>query len=105
MVRKMCACAIHTNNLNLDIDLDESLGKRVYVNKTRVDSAGETTELGDESDISLIHRLVWVWATETSWNGSEGAEAGTEGVDHRSVPSMRLDFLCIWLDNLSIRRL
>jgi len=98
-------CAIRTNNLNLDIDLDKSLRQWIDVDKTRVNRAGETTKLGDETDISLVDRLVWVWTAEATWNSSESTHASTESVDHRSIPSVGFNFLSIWLDDLCIRGL
>lgn len=55
------------HNLNLDIDLDEALGERVDLDETWVNGAVETTELGDETNVALRDRLVWVRAANTGW--------------------------------------
>lgn len=79
---------IHTNNLDLDIDLDETFGERVDLDKTWIDCAVETTELGDQTDITLRDRLVRVGTEDTAGNSSHGSNARTEGVDHTSIPAM-----------------
>jgi len=80
--------AIHTNNLNLDIDLDETLGERVDLDKTWIDCAIETTKFGDETDITLRNGLVRVGTEDTAWNSTHGSNARTQGVDHASIPAM-----------------
>ena len=65
----------HTNNLNLDIHLDKLLRQRVDLDKTRIDSAIEATELGNETDVSLADWLVWVGAYDTAWDGSTETNA------------------------------
>lgn len=69
------------DDLNLDIDLDESLRQRVDLDQARIDGAGEATKLGDQAHIALRHRLVGVRATDTAWNSTEETDAGTEGID------------------------
>ena len=69
------------DNLDLDIDLDETLRERVDFDKTWVDGAIETTEFGDETDVALRDGLVWVGAADAAWDGAEGTNAGTESVD------------------------
>jgi hypothetical protein len=71
----------HLDNLNLDIDLDEILRERVDIDETWVDSALEATELGDQTDVSLVHWLVWVRAHETTGNRSESADAAAQCVN------------------------
>ena len=49
-----------TNDLDLDIDLDQVLGQRVDLDETRVYSSGEATKLRHEADITLrdlFHRV------------------------------------------------
>lgn len=69
------------DNLNLDIDLDESLGERVDLDETWVDGTVETAELCDETDVALGDRLVGVGAADAAGDGAEGADAGAETVD------------------------
>jgi hypothetical protein len=69
------------DDLDLDIDLDKLLRQRVHVDKTWVDSAGETTELGDQTDVSLIDRFVRIGADEAAWNGAGCTDAAAKGVD------------------------
>jgi hypothetical protein len=45
------------------------------VDKTRVDGAGEATELGDESNIALRDGLVGVGADDAAGNGAEETDA------------------------------
>jgi hypothetical protein len=71
----------HFNNLDLDVDLDKRFRERVDLDETRVDSASETTELGDETNVSLLDGLVRVRAAETARNGSESTDGRAEGVD------------------------
>lgn len=77
------------DNLDLDIDLNELLRKRVDVNETGVDSAGESTELSDQSDVSLIYRLVRVGAANAAWDGSESTHNATKSVDLGGVRFIR----------------
>lgn len=77
----------HLDNLNLDIDLDERLRERVDLDETRVHSSCETSEFGDETDISLGDGLVWVGADDAARNRSQVTDDGAERVDHASVPA------------------
>lgn len=61
----------YLHDLDLDIDLYELFGERVDLDKTRVDGASETTELGDETNITLVDRLVGVRAAKAAGNGTE----------------------------------
>ena len=65
----------HTNNLNLDIDLDELFGQRIDLDKTWVDCAVEATKFGHETDVSLADWLVWVGADDTAGDGSYASDA------------------------------
>ncbi len=73
------------DDLNLDIDLDESLGQRVDLDQTRVNGARELAELGDQADVSLRDRLVGVRADDTAGNGAHETNAVSERVDCASV--------------------
>ena len=72
----VCAFAIppiHTNNLNLNINLDEAFAERVDLNKTRVDSAIETAKFGDQANITLRDRFVGVRTDDTAGDGTHGS--------------------------------
>jgi hypothetical protein len=71
----------HLDNLDLDIHLNKLLRQRVDIDETWVDSACETSKLCDETDVSLVYRLVGVRADDAAWNSSYGTDAATEGVD------------------------
>lgn len=46
-----------TDDLDLDVDLDEVLGKRIDPHETRIDSARESAKLGDETDGTLRYTV------------------------------------------------
>jgi hypothetical protein len=69
------------DDLDLDIDLDETLGQRVDLDKTWVDSAGEAAEFGDEPDITLRDRLVRVGADDAARDGTAATDQFTQVVD------------------------
>jgi len=93
------------NNLNLDIDLNERFGERVDLDKTRVDGTSETSKLGDETDVTLLDRLVWIRAADAARNRTKSTDSRTEGVDHATIPAGARGILSIGLDNLRVRRL
>jgi hypothetical protein len=64
---------IHTNNLNLNINLDEAFAERVDLNKTRVDSAIETAKFGDQANITLRYRFVGVRTDDTAGDGTHSS--------------------------------
>ncbi len=59
-----------TDNLDFDIDLDQSLRQRVDLDETRVHSSCEASKLRDQAYITLCYRFVWVWAHYAARNGS-----------------------------------
>ena len=69
------------DDLDLNIDLDELLGQRIDLDKTRVDSAVETAEFRDEADISLADGFVGVGADNAARDGTAETDAGPEVVD------------------------
>ena len=71
----------HLNNLDLDIDLNESLRERVDLDQTGIDGAREATELGDQADVSLRDWLVGIRADNAAGNGAQETNAVSEGVD------------------------
>jgi hypothetical protein len=58
------------------------LGQWVDLDKTRVYSSRESTELGDETDVALSDWLVGVRADDAAGDGAESAYARAESVDH-----------------------
>lgn len=82
------------SGLNLDIDLDQTLAEGVYLDETRVDGLVETTELGDETDITLLDILVRVGADDAAGDGAHGSDDGAEGVDC-GLFIVRFDFYCV----------
>jgi len=73
--------ARNLDDLNLDIDLDETLRERVDLDETGVDSPREATELGDQADIALRDGLVGVGTDEAARNRSAETNAFTQVVD------------------------
>lgn len=72
-------------NLDLDIDLNETLAEGVDANETRVDSLVELAELGDEADVALLDVLEGVGANDAARDGTESTNAAAEGVDWMKV--------------------
>jgi hypothetical protein len=69
VVRLLALCAlveVLTNNLNLDIDLNETFTERIDLNKTWVDCTIESPEFGDQANITLRNRFVWVGTADTA---------------------------------------
>lgn len=71
----------HLDNLDLDIDLDESFGQWVDLDQTRVDSSRKATELGDQTHVTLRHRLVGVGADNAAGDGTQETNAASQGID------------------------
>jgi len=92
----------HLHNLNLDIDLHKRLRERVDLDETRVDSTSEATELGDQTDITLLDGLVRVWAADAARNRAESANGRAEGVDHAAVPAGTRGIFGVGLDDLGV---
>jgi hypothetical protein len=72
---------LHTNDLNLDIDLNETFTERVDLDETGVDSAIEATKLGDETDVTLRDRFVGVRTANAAGESSHGSNTLAQGVD------------------------
>ncbi len=64
-----------TNDLDLDIDLDQALRERIDLNQARVDSAIESTKLSNQPNVTLGNRLVWVRADDAARNGTQSSDA------------------------------
>jgi hypothetical protein len=69
------------DDLDLDVDLDEALGKRVDLDETRVNGAREATEFGDQADVTLRDGLVRIGADEAARNCAAETNAATKIVD------------------------
>ena len=91
-----------TNDLNLDIDLYERFGERVDLDETRIDGASESTELGDETNVTLLDGLVWVRAANAARDRTESTDGGTQSVDHAAVPAGARGVFSVGLDDLRI---
>lgn len=74
----------HTNNLNLDIDLNELLRKRIDLDKTRVDSAVESSKLRDQADIALTDRAVRVGTADAAGHGTKASDDRAKSIDCRT---------------------
>ena len=74
-----------TNDLNLDIDLNESFAEGVDLDKSRIDSTIESSKLGDQSNVSLGDWLVWVGAEDTTWDSAHSSNARTESIDYHAL--------------------
>ena len=70
-----------TGDLDLDVDLDETLAEGVHLYETRVDGLVELAELGDEADVALVDVLVRVRADDAAGDGAERADDGAHGID------------------------
>ena len=64
------------HDLDLDVDLDEALGKRVDLDEAWVDGAVEAPEFCDEANVALGDRLVGVWAADAAGDCAQSADAG-----------------------------
>ena len=64
---------VHTNDLNLNINLNETFAERVDLDKTGINSAIETTEFGDETDVTLRDRFVRVRTANATGESSHGS--------------------------------
>jgi hypothetical protein len=65
----------HTNNLNLDVDLDKTLTERIDLDETGVNRAIKSTEFCDETDVTLRDRFVGVRADDATGDGTHSSNA------------------------------
>jgi len=63
-----------TDDLDLDVDLDEAFRQRVDLDETRVDGAVESSELRDQADVPLGHGFVGVGTYDAAGDGPAGAD-------------------------------
>ena len=61
---------IRTNNLDLNINLNEAFAERIDLDKAGIDSAVETAKFGDQANITLRNRFVGVRADNTAGDGT-----------------------------------
>jgi len=59
-----------TDDLDLDVDLDQALAQRIDLHQAGIDCAVETAEFRDQADITLRDGLIWVRADNAAWNRS-----------------------------------
>jgi hypothetical protein len=64
-----------TNDLDLNIDLDKTFTERVDLDETGINSAIESTEFGDETDITLRDRFVGVRTDDAARDGAHSSNA------------------------------
>ena len=76
----MLLCLL-TDNLNLDIDLDQALAERIDFDQARVDCLVELSKFGHQTNVTLVDILEWVGAADTARNGSHGSNNSAEAVD------------------------
>jgi hypothetical protein len=69
------------DDLDLDVNLHELLGKRVDVDETGVDGAGKAAEFGHETHVSLVHGLVGIRANDAAGDCAKSTDAATESID------------------------
>lgn len=114
--------------MNLDIDLNEAFTERVDLDETRIDSTIEATKLGNQANISLGDRFVWVRTEYATWNSTQSSNARSKSIDwmrlagrnrggadlvhtHASIPAMSLSIVALqdlsitWLKVFSTGRL
>lgn len=72
---------IRTNNLNLDINLNKTFTERVDLDETGIDSTIESTELGDQTDVTLRDGFVGVRTANAAGESSKSSNARAQGVD------------------------
>jgi hypothetical protein len=72
-IRAVTVAEILTNNLNLDINLNKTFAKRVDLDETRINSAIESTEFGDQTNVTLRDRFVWVRTADAAGEGAHSS--------------------------------
>jgi hypothetical protein len=72
---------LRTNDLDFDVNLDETFAEGIDFDKTRVDCAIKPTELGDQTDVTLRYRLIWIRANDAARDGSHSTDAVSKSVD------------------------
>jgi hypothetical protein len=72
-VRAVTVADILTNNLNLDIDLNKTFAERVDLNETGINSAIESTEFGDQTNVTLRDRFIGVRTADAAGEGTHSS--------------------------------
>lgn len=93
------------DELDLDVDLNETFGQRVDLDETRVDGAREAAEPGDQTHVALIDGLIRVRADDAAWNRTAGTDDVAQGVDHAAVPAVGAGIFALRVDDLRVRGL
>ena len=103
----MAACKelIHTDELDLDVDLNKFLRQRIDSDKTRVLCAVEAAKFGDQANLSLTNSFVRVGADDAARNSATGADNSSKAGDHTAVQAVHRRLLGVRLDNMSDGRL
>jgi hypothetical protein len=76
---------MRTNNLNLDIDLEETFAERVNFDETRIDCAVESTEFGDQANVALRYGFVRIGAADTTRKGAHSSNTCAQCVDWQTL--------------------
>lgn len=77
--------SLRTNDLDFDVNLDETFAEWVDIYETRVDSTIKSTELGDQTDVTLRHTLIRIRADDTARNRPYSTNAVSEAVDYYAI--------------------
>lgn len=76
---------LRTNNLDFDVNLDKAFAERIDLDETRVDCAIKPTKLGDQTDITLRNRLVWIGADNAARDRSHGTDTVSKSGDYTII--------------------
>lgn len=72
----------YLGDLDLDINLNETLTKWVDLDQAWIDGLVEAAELSDETDVALVNILVGVGTDDAARKCTHCSNNGTEGVDY-----------------------
>ena len=72
---------LRTNNLNLNINLNELFRQWIDLDKTRVDGTVEPPELRDQAHVTLADWPVWIGAADAAWDSTKSSDDGTKSID------------------------
>jgi hypothetical protein len=96
---------IHTNNLHLHVNCNETLRERVNFDQTGINGARKATESSNQANRSLLHRAIWIRAANAARNSTACSDERAESTNHCPVPSMATGIFLIRLQDLGVRRL
>jgi hypothetical protein len=76
---------LRTDNLYFDVNLDKAFTERVDLDETGVDCAIKPTKLGDQTDITLRNRLIWIGADNTARDRSHCTDTVSKSIDYTVI--------------------